>query len=54
MGTAVVLAILLVVIVLAVRSLLHDKGSCSGCGGGCSGCSGHCSVTRPCPSNQKH
>lgn len=46
-ATAVILAVLLAVVVLAVRSLFRSKGSCS-CGSGCS----HCAMSEQCHSDR--
>lgn len=47
MGTFVVLVILAVIIVLVVRSMIHDKksGKSIQCGGDCKYCGGHCHQT---------
>ena len=42
LATLIVGMAVLLVVVLAVRSLMNDKknGKCGGCGGNCGGCSG--------------
>ncbi len=44
MGTVIVLAIILCVVALAVRSMIRDKkaGKSLQCGGDCKHCGGHC------------
>lgn len=44
MGTAVVLAVLILAVVLAARSMIRDKknGKSLQCGGDCSHCAGQC------------
>ncbi len=44
MGTVIVLAIILGVVALAVRSMIRDKkaGKSLQCGGDCKHCGGHC------------
>ncbi|HIY00883.1 MAG TPA: FeoB-associated Cys-rich membrane protein [Candidatus Blautia faecipullorum] len=44
MGTVIVLAVLVLIVGLIVRSMIRDKknGKSLQCGGNCSGCGGHC------------
>lgn len=44
MGTVIVLAVLVLIVGLIVRSMIRDKknGKSLQCGGSCSGCGGHC------------
>lgn len=44
MGTVIVLAVLVVIVGLIVRSMIRDKknGKSIQCGGNCSACGGHC------------
>ncbi|MCC8060368.1 MAG: FeoB-associated Cys-rich membrane protein [Clostridiales bacterium] len=44
MGTIVVLAVLILIVALAVRSMVRDKkaGRSPICGGSCKDCGGHC------------
>lgn len=46
MGTIIVLAIIVVIAGLALRSLIQDKkkGITCRCGGNCSSCAGNCST----------
>jgi hypothetical protein len=55
MGTIVVLAILLLVVALAVRSMVRDKknGISLQCGGNCKNCGGHCSMPPASPKGGK-
>ncbi|MEY8352735.1 FeoB-associated Cys-rich membrane protein [Lachnospiraceae bacterium 54-53] len=45
MGTFAVLAVVIGLVALAVRSMIHDKknGKSIQCGGECDHCGGHCS-----------
>ena len=54
MGTIVVLAVLLVVVYFAARSVIRDKknGKCSGGCAGCSGCAGSCPSEHTTSENQ--
>lgn len=44
MGTVIVLAVLVVIVGLIVRSMIRDKknGKSIQCGGNCGACGGHC------------
>lgn len=55
MGTIVVLAILIVVVGLAVRSMYKDKkaGKSLQCGGECSHCGGYCHQVKQFQDDQK-
>lgn len=47
MGTFITGAVLLIIIVLIIRSMIHDKknGKSLQCGMGCKNCAGHCHDT---------
>lgn len=44
MGTLLVALVLLAAVIMAIRSIMKEKGGCSG---GCTGCSNSCSKCHP-------